>query len=207
MQGDVTVWGVCGGTGAGKSTFVAQLIDRLDVDVAVVPFDAYYHDLAHLPAEERAAANFDHPDSLDYELFVEHLGALRRGEPIDVPRYDFATHSRSGPPTRIEPRPLVIAEGILLLSFPEIGELLDLALFLDVPEDVRFARRLERDVAERGRDPDGVRRQWENTVSPMHDEFVQPCAALADEVVAYGSEREAVLDALCARMDAHTAAA
>jgi len=200
-QGNTTIWGVGGGTGSGKTTFVGQLIDRLGVDVAVLSFDAYYHDLDHLPVEERALANFDHPDSLDFELFTKHLDRLRRGETADVPRYDFATHTRSGPPTPLEAKPLVIAEGILLLSFEEIVERLDLTLFLDVPAAVRFERRLARDVAERGRDPEGVRRQWESTVAPMHDEFVQPGAALADQVIGHGAERESVLEALCARLE------
>ena len=149
--GQVLVCGVCGGTGAGKTTLVNDLVDRWHGEVAVVAFDSYYHDLTHLEPAERAAVNYDHPDSLDVELFVAHLDVLRQGGVIEVPEYDFATHTRPGPTRRVEASSLVLVDGILLLAFEPIRERIDHAVFLDVATDLRFERRLRRDTSERGR--------------------------------------------------------
>ncbi|RMH75574.1 MAG: uridine kinase, partial [Actinomyces sp.] len=165
-----TVCGICGGSGAGKTTLTRLLVDRLGPErVSVLAFDAYYHDLSHLSPDERARRNYDHPDSLDHELFVEHLGALRAGAAIEVPVYDFATHTRTGETRRLDPRPVVLVDGILLFAFAGIRDLLDHRIFIDVPADIRLARRIRRDVVERGRRPDDVRRQFARTVAPMHD--------------------------------------
>ena len=180
---DVVILGICGGSGSGKSTLATAMVDAVgDDSVTVVPFDAYYRDLGHLTMAQRAQVNFDHPSSLDVELFAAHLDALRMGQSIGVPEYDFATHTRTGDHTVCDPRPLVIAEGILLLSEPAIRERLDVCVFLDVPEPVRFERRLARDTVERGREPDDVRRQFAASVAPMHDQFVQPHGITADVV-------------------------
>ena len=181
---DVFVFGICGGSGSGKTTLTRRLLDRLDEGTAsVLAFDAYYRDLAHLPFEERRRGNFDHPDSLDGDLFLEHLDALRHGIDVEVPVYDFSTHTLSGRFERVRAAPLLLVEGILLLAFEEAAGRLDYSIFMDVPEDVRLRRRIHRDVTERGRPEDHVRRQFEATVAPMHDAFVQPSRHRADRIV------------------------
>ena len=182
---DVFVFGICGGSSAGKTTLTRHLLERLDErDVSVLAFDAYYRDLSHLPFTERRRRNFDHPDSLDSDLFLQHLDALRRGIDVDVPVYDFSTHTLTGRFERVEAAPLLLVEGILLLAFEEVLARLDYSIFMDVPEDVRLQRRIHRDVTERGRPEDHVRRQFSATVAPMHDAFVQPSRHRADRIVA-----------------------
>ena len=193
--------GISGGSGAGKTTLTRHLLERIGPDrVSVLAFDAYYHDQRHLPLRERSLVNYDHPDSLDHERFATDVEALRRGETIAAPVYDFATHTRTDDVTLIEPRPIVIVEGILLLSFTEIAERLDLAVFIDVPEDVRLERRIKRDVVERGREPDDVRRQFAATVAPMHDTFVEPYRHRADRTVAIHEDYGPVADELVDRL-------
>ncbi len=176
--------GICGGSGAGKTTLTRQLLDLLGTRfVSVLAFDSYYRDLSAMPMSERVVRNYDHPDSLDSELFVTHLDLLRSGRSIDVPVYDFATHTRRPVTERVEAHPLVVVEGILLASFPEVAARIDLLVFIDVPEDIRLARRIRRDVAERGRRSDDIRRQFIETVAPMHDLYVEPNKGSADRVV------------------------
>lgn len=180
----MVVCGICGGSGAGKTTLTRRIVDRLgDRDVSVLAFDAYYRDLSHLPLSQRRARNFDHPDSLDSELFIEHLDALRQGRVVEVPVYDFATHTFSGRFHTVAPAPLLLVEGILLLAFSEVAQRLDFSVYLDVSRDLRLQRRIKRDVAERGRKPENVRRQFAATVSPMHDAYVQPHRDRADLIV------------------------
>lgn len=180
------VLGICGGSGSGKSTLATACATHFaDGDVAVLPFDSYYRDLRHLSHEDRRALNFDHPDALDVDLYGDHIDALRRGEPVGVPVYDFANHTRTGETVMVAPAPLVVAEGILLLSVTSIATRLDYSVFLDVPEDVRFERRLARDTVERGRHEGDVRQQFFESVAPMHDEFVQPNGRRADAVEAH----------------------
>jgi len=189
------LFGICGGSGAGKTTLAIQLIQRLgDERVSVLSFDAYYRDLSHITMEERKQVNYDHPDSLDNELFAAHLTELRAGRSVDVPEYDFSTHTRTGGATRVEARDVVIVEGILLFSFPGIHDLLDHAVFIDVPERIRLERRIRRDVAERGRDADDVRRQFAEFVAPMHDEHVQPFRDRAHRVVNVDEDLHRVAD-------------
>ena len=182
---DVFVVGICGGSGAGKTTLTRRLVERLgDAEASVLAYDAYYRDLSHLTFAERRRCNYDHPDSLDSELFLEHLDALRRGIAVDVPVYDFSTHTLSGRFERVEAARLLLVEGILLLALAEAVERLDYSVFLDVPEDVRLQRRIHRDMTERGRPEDHVRRQFAATVAPMHDAFVQPSRHRADRIAA-----------------------
>jgi len=200
VAGDTRTWGICGGSGAGKTYLVNQVVRQARHDVAVVPFDAYYHDLADLTRDERAAMNFDHPDSLDVELFVLHLMQLAAGEPAEVPVYDFANHTRTGETITVEPAELVVTEGILLFSFPAVLAQLDLAIYLEAPAGVRLDRRVARDTVERGRFVGDVERQWAETVAPMHDQFVAPHADNADLTVPFGHERDVLLEDLFAQL-------
>ncbi|MEC8815128.1 MAG: uridine kinase, partial [Actinomycetota bacterium] len=161
-----TVIGVAGGSQTGKTTLAWGLEDRLGADVSVLWFDEYYHDQVHLTPDERALVNYDHPDSLDVDLLVSHLDGLLAGRPAEAPVYDFTTHTRTGTTRRVEPRPVIVVDGILVLAFPVIRERLDVSVFVEAPAEVRLARRLDRDVRERGRTPESVRTQFAATVAP-----------------------------------------
>ena len=195
------VIGIAGGSGSGKSTIVHRVTaSAYGSDVVVLPHDAYY--LGHARTPDSARGNYDHPDSLDNALFVEHLDALRRGEPVEQPVYDFATHSRTGRTIRTEPRPVVIAEGLLLLAVPEILPRLDLRVFVHTPAEERLMRRLERDVRERGRTHASVIEQFRGTVRPMHDQFVEPSRVHAHLVVPWdhGPVNDPAVEVLLARI-------
>ena len=180
----VTMVGLCGGTCSGKSTLSRRLLDTLsDIETAELSFDSYYRPLGHLPLSERQGVNFDHPDSLDLELFRSHLACLKRGEAVEEPLYSFECHDRLEQTRRVEPAKLILVDGILLLADADVRAQLDYIVFVDVPADIRLGRRLARDQAERGRSEDSVRRQFAETVAPMHDAFVQPGKAHADLVL------------------------
>ncbi len=179
--------GGCGGSGSGKTTLAHRLVEALGSDLATcISFDSYYRDFSQLTIEERAAVNFDHPDSLDVDLLVGHLQALRDDREVAVPVYDFTTHTRSGDLEMVSPRQFVFIEGILLFAFEEIRNSLDYMIFRQCPEQIRAERRFKRDVQERGRTPESVRLQWANTVKPMHDIYVEPFAGYADLVTTDG---------------------
>ncbi len=182
------ILGVAGGSGSGKTTVVRRLIHALGgaVDVAVLHHDSYYRDTSHLPIEEREGINYDHPDSLETELLIRHLETLLEGRVVDVPVYDFANHVRRPETERVEPRPVIILDGILILWDPRLRELLDLKLFVDADADVRLGRRLRRDMEERGRSPDSILSQYMATVRPMHLEFVEPSKRYADVIIPRG---------------------
>ena len=175
-----TVLGVAGGSGVGKTTLVNRVVERLGNRATVLWFDEYYHDLIHLDPDDRATVNYDHPDSLDSALLVEHLDSLLTGRAVEVPIYDFSTHTRTGSTRRVDPRSVVVVDGILVLAVPEVRDRIDLAVFVDAPEQVRLGRRLERDVRERGRTPESVRAQFAATVAPMHETHVVPSGEYAD---------------------------
>jgi uridine kinase len=181
---------------------VRGLVDRLGSDASVLWFDEYYHDLFHLSPADRAVVNFDHPDSLDVDLLVAHLGDLLAGRPAEVPVYDFSTHTRAGRTRRVEPGPVVVVDGILVLAFPAIRRCLDVSVFVDAPAEVRLSRRLDRDVRERGRTPESVRAQFAATVAPMHEAFVSPCSEFADLVLDGQGDLSANLDLILDRLAA-----
>lgn len=195
--------GISGGSGSGKTRLANDLTAALGTErVSLLPFDAYYKDLRHLTLEERNEVNFDHPDSLDAEMFGHHLDGLANGLDIAMPVYDFSTHRRLDDLHILPAREIVIADGILLFAFPQLVERFDYTVFRSCPEDVRFGRRLERDMAERGRNEESVRMQFETSVKPMHDLFVEPSAALADRVVEHGEPLETVVEELAGRLTA-----
>lgn len=174
---------VCGGSGSGKSTLAATVLRLLGPEHAcLLQFDAYYRDQSHLSPAERAEVNYDHPDSLDVELFSAHLGLLAAGSPVECPVYDFATHTRLTETRRIDPAPVVVIDGILVLADDRLVRQFDMRVFRECPEDVRLERRIERDVLQRGRTEASVRRQFAATVKPMHDRFVGPSAVHADVI-------------------------
>jgi uridine kinase len=181
--------GIAGGSGSGKTSLARTLVEMLGPrQCAWLDHDSYYRDLAHLSPAERAAINFDHPDSLDNALLAGHVRELRAGRAVERPCYDFATHARKATTTHIDPRPLVVCEGILLLAVPELADSFDLRVFVDTPADVRILRRLQRDIAERGRTVESVARQYMETVRPMHERFVEPARATADLVLDWRHE-------------------
>jgi uridine kinase len=177
---------IAGGSGSGKTSLTRALVDALGGDrCAVLDHDSYYRDLSHLPLGERAAVNFDHPESLENGLLAEHLASLRAGHAVARPLYDFATHTRLPATTRVEPRPIVLCEGILLLAVPELRTAFDLRVYVDTPADVRALRRVQRDIVERGRTVQSVVHQYLQSVRPMHEHFVEPARSTADLVLGW----------------------
>ncbi len=192
------VVGIAGGSCSGKTTVARTVVAAVGTDhCAYLQHDAYYRHLGHLPLEARHKVNFDHPDSLETELLVQHLAALRAGSAVDVPVYDFATHTRTERSVTVPPCPLVVLDGILLLADGELREQLDLSVFVDTEPDVRLMRRVERDIVERGRTLPSVLAQYEATVRPMHLEFVEPSKRHADLIVG-GSNEHAIAAVLSA---------
>ncbi len=184
--------GLAGGSGSGKTTIAEEVVDRLDGRVALLHHDAYYRHLVELSFEERTRVNYDHPNSLETELLIEQLEMLRSGLAIEHPVYDFSLHLRAPETIRIEPAPVVVVEGILVLSEPELRSELDLKIFVDTDADLRLARRLERDINERGRTVDSVIKQYFESVRPMHLEFVEPSRRYADLIIPEGYNPAAV---------------
>ena len=178
------ILGIAGGSGSGKTTYARTLAkDAGEALAAILPQDCYYIDQSHLFDEDGGRVNFDHPSSLDFKLLAEHLQLLKTGAAIDQPHYDFATHKRSPTSTVFPSRPLIIVDGTLILNDLLVRSTLDFAIFVRTAEDVRYGRRLKRDVEERGRTPDGVRKQFLQQVKPMHDQFVEPSSERADLVI------------------------
>ena len=166
--------GITGGAASGKTTVADLLSEDLHGRISVIQFDRYYRDQGHLDEEERSLVNYDHPDSLDHELLIEHLASLSEGDSIDAPIYDFATHTRSEQTEKIEPKEFIVVDGILIMAFVEIVERLTFKIFIDTPDETRLVRRIKRDMSERGRTEESVRKQFEASVLPMHKKFVEP---------------------------------
>jgi uridine kinase len=197
------VIGISGGTGSGKTTVASVILQRSGADnLAVLPHDAYYKDLKDLPRAQRDQVNFDHPEALDTALLVKHVAALRRWEAVQIPVYDFTIHSRTHRTRRIEPHPVILVEGILIFAEPQLRELFDVKIFVDTPPDIRFIRRIQRDISERGRTVESVIQQYLTTVRPMHEEFVEPSKRYADVIIPEGGLNTVALDMVVARIDA-----
>jgi uridine kinase len=197
MNAASVVIGVAGGSGSGKTTVVRRIVESLGNDqVTVLEHDRYYRDRGDLRLEERAALNYDHPDSLETDLMVRHLEALRNGAPVEVPVYDFARYARVPATDLAQPRRAIIVEGILIYTDAALRSLLDVKVFVDADDDIRFIRRLRRDVAERGRTMESVVEQYLNTVKPMHLDFVEPSKRYADIIVPQGGHNTVAIDML-----------
>ncbi|QYO66464.1 uridine kinase [Leptolyngbya sp. 7M] len=190
--------GICGGTGSGKTTIARKIVEAVGRErVVLVEQDSYYRNLADMPLDERHQANFDHPDSIDSDMLVNHLMRLKQGLKVEMPLYDFKTHTRSDQIEIIPPKPVVIVEGILIFAEPRVLDLLDMRVYVDTPDDIRFIRRLRRDIAERGRTVDSVIDQYYRTVRPMHFEFVEPSKRHADIIIPEGSNTGISVELLC----------
>lgn len=197
------VIGIAGGSGSGKTTVQRKIVEAFGRDqIALLDHDSYYVDLSHLPTEERARFNFDHPDALETGLMVAHLDRLLAGEPIEKPTYDFTTHSRRVETETVQPLPVVIVEGILVLGEPALRERMDIKIYVDAPDDVRLIRRIQRDLHERGRDIESVIQQYKRTVRPMHLEFVEPSKRTADVIIPHGGHNRVALDMVLAHVQA-----
>ena len=190
--------GICGGTGSGKTTIARSIVEAVGrANVVLVEQDSYYRNLSDMPLDERHQANFDHPDSIDSDMLVNHLMRLRQGLSVEMPLYDFVTHTRSEDIEVIEPKPVVIVEGILIFAESRVLDLLDVRVFVDTPDDVRLMRRLRRDITERGRTFERTLDQYERTIRPMHFEFVEPSKRHADIIIPEGSNTGVTVEFLC----------
>ena len=197
------VIGVAGGTGSGKTTVSQAILDSVGPDqIAYLQHDSYYRDRGQVPPDERGTANFDHPDALESELLAHHLASLKTGQTVQVPIYDFTTHTRKARTMTVEPRKVILVEGILIFAEKALRELMDIKVFVDTDSDVRFIRRLQRDITERRRTMESVIRQYTETVRPMHLEFVEPSKRYADVIIPEGGFNLAAIDMLVAKVNA-----
>lgn len=193
--------GICGGTGSGKTTIARKIMEAVKGEsVILVEQDSYYRNLEDMPLDARRQTNFDHPDSIDSEMLVNHLKRLKGGQFIEMPIYDFKTHTRKPETEHIEPKSVVIVEGILIFSEPRILNLLDVKVFVDTPDDIRFIRRLQRDITERGRTAESVIAQYYATVRPMHFEFVEPSKRNADLIIPEHSNLDIGIEFICSKI-------
>ena len=201
-QNTSLVIGIAGGTGSGKTTIADYILETVGPEkIAFLPHDAYYHELGHLSHEERAKVNFDHPSSLETKLLIEHIQMLKAGQAIELPHYDFKTHTRTDETTLVEPQQILIVEGILIFDEPELRKLFDLRIYVDTDADIRFIRRLRRDIEERGRTTESVIEQYLDTVRPMHLEFVEPSKRYASVIIPEGGYNRVALDLIVARIE------
>ena len=203
MENNILVIGIAGGTGSGKTTLMKNIINRFGDVVTVLSHDNYYKRHDDMTYEERCALNYDEPASLETDLMTRHLEALRRGEAIDCPVYDFTVHNRSNETIRITPSQVIIVEGILIFADEALRELMDIRIFVDTDADVRLCRRIKRDVNKRGRTLESVLTQYQQTVKPMHEKYVEPSKKYADLVVPEGGKNLVALDMIIGRIQRH----
>lgn len=195
------VIGIAGGTGSGKTTVADVVLGRIGAEhIALLPHDAYYRDLNDLAVAQRDTVNFDHPDSLDTDLLIVHLERLKDWETVEVPIYDFSRHERTHETHLVEPHPVILVEGILVLAEPRLRDQFDVKIFVDTPPDIRFIRRLQRDIQERSRSMESVIKQYETTVRPMHEEFVETSKRFADVIIPEGGLNTVAMDMVVARI-------
>lgn len=192
--------GIAGGSGSGKTTLARNIAQAFGDSVATLTHDSYYRAQDHLSFEERCKTNYDHPDAFETELLISHLEALKEGKDVDVPVYDYKDHNRSSETRRVYARPVVIVEGILIYADKRIAELLDMKIYVDTEADMRLLRRIRRDVEDRGRTLDSVLTQYQKTVKPMHDAFVEPTKRLADLIVPEGGKNQIALSVISAHI-------
>lgn len=196
------VIGIAGGSGSGKTTVANEVLKSVGSHrIAYLPHDAYYRDLSDLPENQRKAVNFDHPNSLESELLGQHIVALKNWEKVDLPIYDFTNHTRTDKHIAVLPHPVIVVEGILIFAEPALRELFDVKIFVDTDDDIRFIRRLQRDIAERGREMQNVITQYLSTVRPMHMKFVEPSKRYADVIIPEGGLNQVALDMVIARIE------
>jgi len=196
------VIGIAGGSGSGKTTVAQEILNRVGPSrIAYLPHDAYYRDLSGLPPVQRAEVNFDHPNSLENELLIQHVLQLRDYQPVELPVYDFSIHTRTEKTITIKPQRVIMVEGILIYAEPELRKLFDIRIFVDTDSDLRFIRRLQRDITERRRTTESVIHQYLKTVRPMHLEFVEPSKRYADVIIPEGGFNTAALDMVVARIE------
>ena len=200
--------GICGGTGSGKTTVANRILESVSADeVVFIQQDSYYRNVNDLPLDIRNIANFDHPDALDNDLLVNHVRRLKAGEAVELPLYDFKTNTRMNDTRHVESKPIVIVEGILIFSDPRLLEQMDIKVFVDTPDDIRFIRRLRRDLAERGRTVESVIEQYIGTVRPMHMQFVEPSKRHADVIIPEGGHNLVSIDLLSGKIRERLASA
>ena len=198
------VIGIAGGTGSGKTTFSRELVATLMTNkIVYLSHDSYYRDQSNVPFSERVKVNYDHPDSLETELMIKHIEKLRSYQPVDIPIYDFVEHTRANETEHIEPQSVSLIEGILIFAVKELRDLMDMKIFVDTDADIRFMRRLQRDIEERGRSVNSVCEQYINVVRPMHEAFVEPSKRYADTIVPHGGRNRAALDMVAAKIKSH----
>ena len=197
---NVKVIGIAGGTGSGKSTLSKRIKENLADSVTLICHDNYYKDNPHMDFEERTKVNYDHPDAFDTDLLIEHLKDLREGKEIDMPTYSFVEHARNKETVHIKPTKVIILEGILIFENEELRNMMDMKIFVDTDADVRFIRRMSRDVKSRGRDLDSIVGQYLNTVKPMHEQFVEPSKKYADIIVPEGGYNLVALEMINERL-------
>ena len=200
---DILVIGIAGGTGSGKTTLMDNLVERFGHDVTVLSHDNYYRRRDDMTMEERQLVNYDEPAALETDLMVRHLEKLRQGEAIECPVYDFSQHNRSDKTITIEPRRVIIVEGILIFENEDLRNLMDIRIFVDTDADVRLGRRILRDVEERGRTLQSVLEQYQTTVKPMHEKYVEPSKKFANIVVPEGGRNYVALDMILTRIQRH----
>jgi len=200
---NILVIGIAGGSGSGKTTLMKRLVEQFGSDVAVLSHDNYYKRHDELTFEERAALNYDEPEALDTSLLVYQLDQLRHGRAIDCPVYDFTLHNRSNETIHVEPRRVIIVEGIMIFVDPDLRQLMDIKIFVDTDADIRLCRRIKRDVTKRGRSLESVLNQYKQTVKPMHEKYVEPSKRHADLVVPEGGKNQVALDMIEGRIRRH----